>query len=48
MIQILSLEGVEIFQKNFQQILIRGNGKEQFNQSINKEISILPLLMNCQ
>ena len=48
MIKILSLEGVEIFQKNFQQILIRGNGKEQFNQSINKEISILPPQKNLE
>ena len=39
MTKLLSTDGVDIFQKNFQQILIRGDGKEQFNQVINKEIS---------
>ena len=42
MTKIISIDGVEITQKNFQQILIRGDGKEKFNQIINKEISILP------
>ena len=40
--KIISINGIEITQKNFQQILIRGDGKEKFNQIINKEISILP------
>ncbi len=48
MTKILSLEGVEISQKNLLQILIRGNGKEQFNQSISKEISILPPQKNLE
>ncbi len=40
--KIISINGIEITQKNFQQILIRGDGKEKFNQIINTEISILP------
>ena len=32
MTRVISIEGVEIIQKNFQQILIRGDGKEKFNQ----------------
>ena len=39
---IASLEGVDIIQKNYQQVIIRGDGKEEFNQSINKEISMIP------
>ena len=42
MIKILSIDGVDIQQKNYQQVIIRGDGKDQFNQSINKEASILP------
>ena len=42
MTKILSLEGVNIVQKNYQQLIIRGDGKDQFNQIINKEISINP------
>ena len=42
MTKIISMDGVEITQKNFQQILIRGDGKEKFNQIIKKEISLLP------
>ena len=42
MTTITSLEGTHIVQKNFQQVIIRGDGKEQFNQIINKEISIIP------
>ena len=42
MTKFLSSDGLEINQKNFQQILIRSDGKEQFNDLINKEIS-LPL-----
>ena len=38
MTNILSLDGVVIDQKNFQQVIIRGDGKEQFNQIINKEL----------
>ncbi len=42
MTKLISIDGVEITQKNFQQVLIRGDGKDQFNQIINKEISIFP------
>ena len=46
--KIISIDGVEIIQKNFQQVLIRGDGKEKFNQIINKEISILPPSKNLE
>ena len=39
---IVSLDGVDIIQKNYQQIIIRGDGKEDFNQFIKKEISMFP------
>ena len=39
---IVSLEGVDIIQKNYLQVIIRGDGKEEFNQFVNKEISMLP------
>ena len=39
---IVSLEGVDIIQKNYQQVIIRGDGREEFNQSLNKGISMLP------
>ncbi len=42
MTQLLSSQGVDISQRNFQQIIIRGEGKEQFNQIINQEISKFP------
>ena len=42
MTKILSIEGVDIDQKNYKQVIIRGDGKDQFNQSIKKEVSILP------
>ena len=45
---IVSLEGVDIIQKNYQQVIIRGDGKEEFNQSINKEISMLPPSKNLE
>jgi heterotetrameric sarcosine oxidase gamma subunit len=48
MTKILSLEGVEIIQKNYQQVVIRGNGKDQFNQSINKEVSVFPPSSNLE
>ena len=35
MTQLLSSQGVDITQRNFQQIIIRGDGKDQFNQMIN-------------
>ncbi len=42
MTKFLSFDGLEINQKNFQQILIRSDGRDQFNDLIKKEIS-LPL-----
>jgi sarcosine oxidase gamma subunit len=45
---IASLEGVDIIQKDYQQVIIRGDGKEEFNQSINKEISMLPPSKNLE
>ena len=48
MTQLLSSQGVNIFQKNFQQVIIRGDGKDQFNQIINKEISIFPPSKNLE
>ena len=48
MTQLLSSQGIDISQKNFQQIIIRGDGKDQFNQIINKEISILPPSKNLE
>ena len=48
MTQLLSSRGVDISQRNFQQIIIRGDGKDQFNQIINKEISIIPPSKNLE
>ena len=48
MTQLLSSQGIDISQKNFQQVIIRGDGKEKFNQIINKEISILPPSKNLE
>ena len=45
---IASLEGVDIIQKNYQQVIIRGDGKNEFNQSISKEISLTPPLKNLE
>ena len=48
MTKLVSIEGVDITQKNFQQILIRGNGKDQFNQIITREISLQPPSKNLE
>ena len=48
MTTVLSLEGVHIVQKKFQQVIIRGDGEKQFNQTINKEISIIPPSKNLE
>ena len=48
MTKILSLEGLDITQKKFQQVIIRGDGKEEFNQFINKEISMTPPANNLE
>jgi heterotetrameric sarcosine oxidase gamma subunit len=45
---ITSLEGLDIIQKNYQQVIIRGDGKEEFNQLINKEISLSPPSKNLE
>ena len=46
--KILSAEGVNIIQKNCQQVIIRGDGNDRFNQSIYKEISIKPPSKNLE
>ena len=48
MTQLLSSRGVDISQRNFQQVIIRGDGKDQFNKIINQEISILPPSKNLE
>ena len=48
MTQLLSSQGVDITQRNFQQIMIRGDGKDPFNQIINQEISVLPPSKNLE
>ena len=48
MTQLLSSQGIDISQKNFQQIIIRGDGKDQFNQKINQEISTFPPSKNLE
>ena len=39
-------QGIEILQKDFQQILLRGNGRGNFADTVNKEVSLLPPLDN--
>ena len=48
MTKILSIEGLNISEKNYQQVIIRGDGREQFNQKINNEISMLPPSKNLE
>ena len=48
MTTLISTDKVNITQKNFQQILIRGDGKDQFNQIINKETSLQPPSKNLE
>ena len=48
MTTIASLEGIDIIQKNYQQVIIRGDGKEEFNQFINKEIFMTPPANNLE
>ena len=48
MTQLLSSKGVDISQRNFQQVIIRGDGKNQFNEIINREISIIPPSKNLE
>ena len=46
--QLLSSRGVDIFQRDFQQVVIRGDGKDKFNEIINDEISMPPPNINLQ
>ena len=46
MTTLISTDRVNITQKNFQQILIRGDGKDQFNQIINNYFKFFPLYYN--
>ena len=48
MTQLLSSQGIDISQKNFQQIIIRGDGKDQFNEKIKQEISTFPPSKNLE
>ena len=48
MTKLLSSQGINISQRNYQQIIIRGNGKDEFNQIINEEISALPPSKNLE
>ena len=48
MTKLLSSQGIDISQKNFQQIIIRGDGKDQFNEKINQEISTFPPSKNLE
>ena len=48
MTKLLSINGIDVVQKDFQQILIRGDGKDQFNQIVNKEISLYPPSKNLE
>ena len=38
--EIFSISGIDIFQRDFNQIMIRGNEHEQLNQIINKGVSL--------
>ena len=46
--KILSSSGLEVIEKNFHQVIIRGDGQEQFNQIINREISLSPPSKNLE
>ena len=48
MTKILSSDSVNVIQKDFLQVLLRGNGRDQFNQIIAKEISINPPSKNLE
>ena len=48
MTQLLLSRGVEVSQRNFQQVIIRGDGKDKFNEIINDEISMPPPNINLQ
>ena len=42
MTNILSIPGVKVSQKDYHQIIIRGNGLEKFNNTIEEKTSIKP------
>ena len=44
--EIFSIRGLEIFQKNFQQVVLRSKGGDKFNETIRKETSLLPPTSN--
>jgi len=44
--EIFSIRGLEIFQKNFQQVVFRSKGGDKFNEIIRKETSLLPPTSN--
>ena len=48
MTKILSSDSVNVVQRDYLQVLLRGNGKEQFNQILKKEISISPPSKNLE
>ena len=48
MTKIVSAPGIEITQKNFHQIIIRGNGLEKFNNIIEEKTSIQPPSKNLE
>ena len=40
--EIFSIRGLDIFQKNFQQVVLRSKGEDKLNETIRKETSLLP------
>ena len=48
MTKLLHSKGLDIYQKNFQQVLIRGDGSKQFNQIFKDKISITPPIKNLE
>ena len=46
--KIVSTSGIEIIQKNFHQIIIRGDGLENFNNIMEKKTSIKPPTKNLE
>ena len=48
MSKIVSVSGIQITQKNFHQIIIRGNGSEKFNNIIEEKTSIKPPSKNLE
>ena len=48
MTEIISIRGMDILQKDYQQLVIRGSGDEQFNQITNKYLSLQPPTKNLE